>query len=42
MDLDVNGWLMGPEFLAALATLVSTLLTSFVMGILNPLFGSTA
>ena len=39
---DVDGWLMGTEFLGTLASVLGTLLTNLVMGILGPYFGYTA
>ncbi len=37
LDLDVNGWLMGPEFLSVLAGFISTVL----IAMFNAIFGIT-
>ncbi len=38
---DLSGWLMGPEFLGALAAFISGLLTLFATTTLGGVFGTT-
>ena len=41
LELDIGGWLLGPEFLSAMAVLISALLTSIASVFLEGVFGVT-
>jgi len=41
LDLDINGWLMGPEFLGALAAFIAAILSAIANGAIGQIFTTT-
>ncbi len=41
LELDIGGWLLGPEFLGSLAAFISSILSSIAAVIIGRAFGTT-